>query len=292
MLPPPTTLTCTIEILRIDARDTRPDDRRRVEHAVLGHRSRRVVETHRTLCALRARRNATASTSMMLPTWCATASPYVFPDLFTTRRARTGVCGTRRPVCTTVVTSSSTIVIGLLRCGRFRPVPAALAKERVTVRVGDDLHGLPALDRIRRDEVGHAAGEFDARSGVSRRRATISRICDSVSGSKKTSAQRDRIAGSISLGSRVVAPIKYEIRGRAVVEELLHVGRNARIGRIVIRRFEREALVLEHFEQLRLQHRHPSRRASSMNSTPPCAFVTRPSFGSGIPPSANSRRLP
>jgi hypothetical protein len=41
----------------------------------------------------------------------------------------------------------------------------------------------------------------------------MSRICGSDSGSNCTSAQRERIAASISSGSRVVAPINTKSAG-------------------------------------------------------------------------------
>ncbi len=84
---------------------------------------------------------------------------------------------------------------------------------------------------------------------------TIVRICSCVNGEKKISAQRERIAGSMSSGSRVVAPIRMKSAGRALAEQPLHVLGNVRRALVVVRRLEHHALVFEYLEQPRLQRR-------------------------------------
>ena len=48
---------------------------------------------------------------------------------------------------------------------------------------------------------------------------------------------------------------QHEVGRRAVAEQLLHVGGHVRIVLVVVRRLERDALVLEHLEQPRLHRR-------------------------------------
>ena len=102
------------------------------------------------------------------------------------------------------------MIEGLLDLARSR-LSWIKAVERLAVSVGDDLHGLTPFDRVR----GIVLVTRVRPRAPSRLIApwTIERIWCSVSGEKKISAQRERIAGSMSSGSRVVAPIRMKSAG-------------------------------------------------------------------------------
>ena len=177
----------------------------RVEDRVLGHRPGCIVETNRALARLRGRKcdrfdlddAAEIVVRRLGRTSCRSRA---------TRRARTSVCGTSRLVCTTARTSSSVSVTGALLFLAIDPV------ERLTVSVGNNLHRFAAFDRVRGNELRNAARCFRAKAfdrALHDRHDLMLREWRE----DKSPTQRERIAGSISSGSRVVAPIKTKSAG-------------------------------------------------------------------------------
>jgi hypothetical protein len=124
---------------------------------------------------------------------------------------------------------------------------------RRAVGVCENLHGFASFDRVRRDELRHAACELRAqalrRTADDRNDLRLGERLEKHFGTART----DRGIDFARIARRRAD--HHEIGGRAVVKKFFDIRGDARVRRIVVGRFEREAFVLEHFEQLRLQRR-------------------------------------
>ena len=146
------------------------------------------------------------------------------------------------------------ILAGLLRRAQrladAHVLAAALERERVGVR--EDVDGLAALDGVLRDEIGDAVRELHVE--------LLRRVADDfhdVGGRERLEVDLRAARAQRGIDVPRVARRRadeHEVRGRALLEELPDVGRHLRVGRVVVRRVEIGALVLEDLEELVLQH--------------------------------------
>src|ERR1700688_5281340 len=112
----------------------------------------------------------------------------------------------------------------------------------MTERVGEDLDRFAALDGVRGDHLWDAAREFDAQaSGGTHDDLANLWLGERLEVDLGTTRANRRVD---LLGVARRRADQHEVGRRSVAEELLYVGRDARIGGVEIRRFENAAHIL------------------------------------------------
>src|SRR5580692_5135839 len=222
-------------------------DAGRVEDGVFGHRSGRIVEASRPFAGLQ-RGKGDRFDLDDAPQMMQDAQSEALADL--ARRAPLHLRGAYQPArandgAHVFFEDRRMLDRRGLRFARVEPI------ERLTVRIGNDLHRLASLDRVGRNQRSDAAYGLGAqppnRALNDRKNLMLRQRREEDLGAARAYRGID-VVGFASCGAD-----QNEVGRSAFFEEPLDPLRNVRRAFVIVRRFEGNALILEHFEQPRLK---------------------------------------